>query len=102
MKSQNKKINIAFTCAALTMAVALSGCSESVARRDTISPSFGNALASNTALQMVDPWPKYVENTRIRTDGTKASNAIDSYRAPPTDEGTQSNKGMTVEVAPKT
>ncbi len=80
--------------------IAMTGCSEYTARRDAIAPSFGNALASNTALQTIDPWPRYVERTHIHTDGARASNAIDAYRAPPEEGNAQS--GVLTVVAPTT
>ncbi len=80
--------------------VALAACSESMARRDAINPSLGNAIAANTALQTIDPWPRYVEKTHIHTDGAKASNAIDAYRAPPEDG--KSETGILTVVSPTT
>ena len=36
----------------------LGGCSEYIDRRDTIALSGGNAVATNTVIHMVDPWPR--------------------------------------------
>ena len=44
----------------------LSGCmTEDVLRYDGVTTSAGNAIAANTAMQMVDPWPRGVENTHL-------------------------------------
>ena len=52
---------------ALFATVALSaGCvTEETARRDGLTVGAGNAMASNTVMQMVDPWPRGVEDTNL-------------------------------------
>lgn len=100
MKTHMNLSGLAGICVATTLALVVSGCSESVARRDSMSSSFGNALATNTALQTVDPWPTYVENTRIKTDGTKASNAIESYRTPAPAESAETGATTAVAILP--
>ncbi len=86
--------------AVLGFTVVISGCNQSLARRDSISSSFGNALAANTALQTVDPWSRRVENTHIHTDGTNASNAIESYRTPPPASSGEATPIDATEIAP--
>ena len=49
-------------------------------RRDTISSSAGNANASNSVTQTIDPWPPYVRDTRMITDGRRESVAITRYQ----------------------
>jgi hypothetical protein len=47
--------------------VALSGCMNDVhSRRDGLTDGAGNAIAANTVLQMVDPWPAGVQETDLR------------------------------------
>jgi hypothetical protein len=47
--------------------VALSGCMNDVhSRRDGLTEGAGDAIAANTVLQMVDPWPAGVQNTNLR------------------------------------
>jgi hypothetical protein len=47
--------------------VALSGCMSDVhARRDGLTDGAGDAIAANTVLQMVDPWPAGVQDTNLR------------------------------------
>lgn len=42
------------------------GClSEETRRMDGLTLNAGNAMASNTAMQMVDPWPAGVEDTDL-------------------------------------
>jgi hypothetical protein len=52
--------------AMLSAALAAGGCtSDEFARYQGVTPYAGNAIASNTVLQMVDPWPRGVENTNL-------------------------------------
>ena len=64
------------------------------ARRDSITPEVGNAVARNIAIQTVDPWPPNVRNPRIDINGEHAAHAIQRYRAgratPPAGVSTQS------------
>lgn len=46
---------------------ALSGCMNDVhSRRDGLTDGAGNAIAANTVLQMVNPWPTGVQHTDLR------------------------------------
>jgi len=46
--------------------LALSGCiKEEFQRIDGMTPGAGNAIAANTAMQMVDPWPVGVDDTEL-------------------------------------
>ena len=51
------------------MLAALAGCSEYLDRRETISLSGGNAVATNEVTQMVDPWPRDSANRNIAYNG---------------------------------
>jgi hypothetical protein len=51
-------------------------------RRDTVTLQAGDAVKSNQAIQMVDPWPPYVANRHIPYSGIKMDQAIDRYKAP--------------------
>ena len=43
-----------------------SGCtSDDYMRIDGLTPGAGNAMAANTAMQMVDPWQNGVQNTKL-------------------------------------
>lgn len=52
---------------ALFAGVALSaGCAtEQTARMDGLTMGAGNAVAANSVMQMVDPWPRGVEDTNL-------------------------------------
>ncbi len=50
----------------LMLLLALSGCmTEDVMRYDGVTLQAGDAIAANTAMQMVDPWPVGVEDTHL-------------------------------------
>jgi hypothetical protein len=58
--------------------VALSGCMNDVhARRDGLTAGAGDAIAANTVLQMVDPWPAGVQNTNLRVPAQRPEIAGD-------------------------
>ena len=40
-------------------------------RSDSITLGHGNAVAHNIAVQTIDPWPRYVGNSRIDVDGER-------------------------------
>jgi hypothetical protein len=70
------------------IAGALSGCANNVAydphgyldRRDSIELTAGDANASNIAVMMVDPWPRYAGNTAIAYNGQRMQAAVERYR----------------------
>ena len=54
------------SCIALLLAGVVSGCtSDDYVRTEGVTPGVGNAQASNTAMQMVDPWKYGVQNTKL-------------------------------------
>ena len=50
-----------------TLAIAAGCTTDDYRRVDGVTGYAGNAVASNTVLQMVDPWPAGVEDTNIKT-----------------------------------
>lgn len=82
--------------------LSLGACNQYTTRRDNISPAFGEAPATVSALQTIDPWPVYVENTRIEVDGTKMSNVIDRYLEPqaPESEGNEPIEALIIGPKP--
>ena len=73
--------NNALRALALGIALAsLSGCSEYLDRRDTISLGGGNAVATNKVTQMVDPWPRASADKNIAFNGDKMESAVERYR----------------------
>jgi hypothetical protein len=49
-------------------------------RKDTVTLEAGNAAAVNSATHIIDPWPRYVGNTRIPGDGGRMAGAVERYR----------------------
>ncbi len=62
------------------MLIALAGCADPLARRDTIAFSSGNAVAANRAIQTIDPWPRQSYMRGQEWHGDKAARAIHRYR----------------------
>src|SRR5215475_15022415 len=54
---------------------------EYLARRDSITPGVGNAMAHNRAVHTIDPWPRYVGNDRINIDGRRIQLGMRRYQA---------------------
>lgn len=64
----------------LAAAAALAGCVSDTGRIDGVTSGVGNAIAANTAMQIVDPWPQGVQDTDLgvpaeRTSVVKAAEA---------------------------
>lgn len=49
------------------------------ARRDSITMGAGNAVATNRAIHTIDPWPWYVQDKKINTNGERMYKAVDCY-----------------------
>jgi type IV pilus biogenesis protein CpaD/CtpE len=49
-------------------------------REDTVTSSAGDAVASNAAVQIPTPWPRYSNDTTIAMDGERIARAVDRYR----------------------
>lgn len=65
----------------LIINLSLLGCNEQYwTRSDSIYLSHGDAVRSNLAVQVPDPWPKNSENTNIPLDPVKAQHAMECYR----------------------
>jgi hypothetical protein len=48
--------------------------------REGITSFAGNAVASNVAVQTIDPWPPHVSDRHLRSDGERTQTAIERYR----------------------
>ena len=59
----------------------LSGCYDDthLSNRDLITRQAGDAIAVNTAVQTIDPWPKEAKNKTLDVDGKRAEVAIKRY-----------------------
>jgi len=65
----------------LALGTLLSACSDIYFdRRDRIALSAGDALASDKAIQTVDPWPPYSNDRNIRFNGDRMQVAAARYR----------------------
>ncbi len=49
-------------------------------RVDTVTFGAGDAVASNAAVQIPTPWPRYSNNTTIAMDGERIARAVARYR----------------------
>jgi hypothetical protein len=49
-------------------------------RKNGVTVGAGNAKSANSAVHIIDPWPRNVGNTRIPGDGQRMSGAIERYR----------------------
>jgi hypothetical protein len=66
---------------ALVLAGVLGGCSDLYFdRRDSISLSAGDAVATNKVTQMVDPWSRPSANRNIAFNGERMQSAVERYR----------------------
>jgi hypothetical protein len=68
----------------LTVCLMLSACTQYqnryLERGDTLTSSAGDAVASNAAVQIPIPWPRYSNNTTIAMDGERIARAVARYR----------------------
>jgi hypothetical protein len=59
-----------------------SGCmSDEYRRADGLTNNAGDAVASNTVMQMVDPWQDGVQDTRLRVPAVRGSTAVSAAAA---------------------
>lgn len=61
--------------------VALAGCSQELygETQDQVTYQFGDAVASNRAAQMIDPWAAHTADSRLTFRGRPMNAAIDRY-----------------------
>lgn len=82
MSSRNKS-GFRVLMPALVFAGTLAGCADAdlyLDRRDTITLSAGDAVASNIIVQTVDPWPRVAGNRNIPGNGDRMQAAGERYR----------------------
>ncbi len=69
-------------CIALLLAGVLAGCtSDDYVRSEGVTTTAGNAQASNTVMQMVDPWQYGVQNTRLLVPAQSMSSTASAASA---------------------
>ncbi|MEW9805250.1 hypothetical protein [Mesorhizobium marinum] len=60
----------------LGLAAAGSGCmSDELRRADGLTDGAGESIAANTVMQMVDPWPNGVQDTRLLVPAARATSS---------------------------
>lgn len=60
------------TLSVLTLSLAVAGCmTEDTLRYNGVTQSAGNAIAANTVMQMVDPWPQGVQDTDLEVPAAR-------------------------------
>ena len=57
----------------ICLAATLAGCVSGNGRYDGVTTGAGNAIAANTAMQMVDPWQRGVEDTDLVTPAERSA-----------------------------
>jgi hypothetical protein len=67
--------------AATLFAATLAACSDIYYdRRETIALGADDAVASNKAIHIIDPWPRHSGNRRIAFNGERMQKAVECYR----------------------
>ena len=82
----------------------LGGCSDIYFdRRETVSLSADDHIATDRVAQMIDPWPRDVGRRQIAFDGQKMQSAVERYRTnrviPPVNVTTSSTAYQATEQA---
>ena len=73
---------LVLAAAALAGALSAAGCHDAyIARRDGVTFQAGDAVASNKAMHIIDPWPASAKSARIPASGTRAVSAIERLEA---------------------
>src|SRR5450755_943965 len=67
-------------CTQTTRYAAVDPAQEYLQRADTVTLSAGNAKEVNTRIHVIDPWPRYVGDTRIPGNGERMAGAVERYR----------------------
>ena len=69
------------TASIVAVSATLAGCEHYLSREDRIVYWAGDAKAHNTAVHVIDPWPRHAFNSNIRTPGARAASAMKNYRS---------------------
>ena len=72
----------AYLCLIAALAPALGGWDDycGCERIEFVTPGVGDAVQVNKDIQMITPWPPYVNNRNLDLDGHRASLAMRRYR----------------------
>ena len=66
--------------ACLTLSACTQYSNQYAERKDSITLGAGDAVASNAAVQIPTPWPRYSNDTTIAMDGERIARAVARYR----------------------
>lgn len=77
-------------------ALATGGCTDYLARRDSLALGAGDAVQTNIATHVIDPWPRRAFSTDPTTSGERSARAIERYRNPQTGGGGASPPAATL------
>jgi hypothetical protein len=83
VRCHNARRPVCHLLGALALCAGLAGCSSSglyLDRRETISLSGPDAVATNKVAQMIDPWPWEAANRDIAFNGERIAAAVARYR----------------------
>ena len=90
-KQSGGALGSGWTLVSLCTAVAVAGCSSTVAfddpfvdyfqRTALVSTTGGDTQAANTAIQTATPWPRYANDTNIPANGARMTAAIKRYES---------------------
>jgi hypothetical protein len=105
--SSKSRTEVACRALAVLVPVVLGGCSDIYYdRRETVALGADDHIAVNRVAQMVDPWPRNVENKNIAFSGDRIQPAVERYRrhevirpvSPTTNSMTQQQIPLTTEA----
>jgi hypothetical protein len=105
MQRSERDFPVRSIATALLLTALLGACSDLYwDRRESVSFQAGNAVASNIAVNTVDPWPPAAANRQIAGNGERVQGAMERYRTnkviPPQGAGTSSVKYTPLLAAP--
>jgi hypothetical protein len=105
MPPSDRRYRARMVAAAVLIPALLGACSDMYYdRREGVSFQAGNAVASNSAVQTIDPWPPAAARREIASNGQRVQGAVERYRnnkvTPPQGTDTSSVKYAPVLAAP--
>jgi hypothetical protein len=78
---RSNRLSVSTVLPAIVLGAMLGGCSSLYwDRRDGVTFYGGDAVASNVAVQTIDPWPPAAANRRQETNGERMQKAAERYR----------------------
>lgn len=84
IRQRNDRILLS-ACWILVCAI-VGGCQDYLARRDTLTIGSGDAVHTNAAMQVIDPWPTHARVMETVVNGERLQHAMERYRNPGTSQ----------------